>query len=81
MLYHVSLSFSSFSSPVAQDIFSNTFLLGLITLIFVFLWKFSFDVDCEMSRFPNETYIKEFVHSFMDVLWREMGERHLEDEI
>lgn len=81
MLYHVFLSFSPFSSPVAQDIFFNTFLLGLITLTFVFLWKFSFDVDCEMSRFYNEMYIKEFVHSFMNVLWRQMGERHLENYI
>lgn len=67
-----------FSSPVAQDIIFNTFLLGLITLTFLIFWNLSFDVHCEMSGFPNE-YIKDFVHSFMDVLWRKMRERHLEN--
>lgn len=39
-LYQVSLSFSCFSSPVAPDILFNTFLLGLITLTFVFYRNF-----------------------------------------
>lgn len=74
-----SLPFSSFSSPVAQAVLFDELLLGLITLTFVFSWMFSFDVDCEASRFPNETYIKGFVHSFTDVLWREIRGRRLEN--
>lgn len=34
---------------------------------------FFFDVDYEVGRFLSETYIKEFVHSFTDVLGEKQG--------
>jgi len=64
---------------VVQAVLFYALLLGLITLTFVFLWMFSFDVDCEVSRFPNEMYIKAFVCYFTDILWRQVTGRRLEN--